>query len=152
MNNIKNNLYMEVEGMFYNYEYTKKEIKYIKEEIEFLEHDRDGCKAMNYSEKVQTSQSIKSSIEKELEIIKKKIESLQEEKHKKEVTIKRIERALENFNQEEEVMFKIRYILKIKDWSVYGEKMSVGKAKYYEIKDKMIKKSISIMFIHEYIA
>lgn len=138
--------YIEVEGMFYHYEQTKKEIKYIDEEIEFLKQDRNGCGTIQYNEKVQTSANIESSIEKELEANKNKIGILEEEKYKKVKDIKRIERAIENFNEEEEVMFKIRYILKIKDWSIYAEKMNVGKEKYYEIKDKMIAKSIRIMF------
>lgn len=138
--------YIEVEGMFYHYEQTKKEIKYIDEEIEFLKQDRNGCGTIQYNEKVQTSANIESSIEKELEANKNKIEILEKEKYKKVKDIKRIERARENFNEEEEVMFKIRYILKIKDWSIYAEKMNVGKEKYYEIKDKMIAKSIRIMF------
>lgn len=138
--------YVEVERMFYDYEYTKKEIKYIDEEIEFLKHDRNGCGTIQYNEKVQTSINIKSSTEKELEANKNKIGVLEEEKYKKVRDIKRIERAIENFNEEEKVMFKIRYILKIKDWSVYAEKMNVGKEKYYEIKDNMIAKSIKVMF------
>lgn len=138
--------YIEVEGMFYHYEQTKKEIKYIDEEIEFLKQDRNGCGTIQYNEKVQTSANIESSIEKELEANKNKIEILEKEKYKKVKDIKRIERARENFNEEEEVMFKIRYILKIKDWSIYAEKMNVGKEKYYEIKDKMIAKSIRVMF------
>lgn len=138
--------YIEVEGMFYHYEQTKKEIKYIDEEIKFLKQDRNGCGTIQYNEKVQTSANIESSIEKELEANKNKIEILEKEKYKKVKDIKRIERARENFNEEEEVMFKIRYILKIKDWSIYAEKMNVGKEKYYEIKDKMIAKSIRIMF------
>nr|DAS56410.1 MAG TPA: Protein of unknown function (DUF722) [Bacteriophage sp.] len=138
--------YIEVERMFYDYEYTKKEIEYIDEEIEFLKHDRNGCGTIQYNEKVQTSANIESSTEKELEANKNKIGILEEEKYKKVKDIKRIERAIENFNEEEEVMFKIRYILKIKDWSIYAEKMNVGKEKYYEIKDKMIAKSIRVMF------
>ena len=47
---------------------------------------------------------------------------------------------------EEEQMFKIRYLLKIKDWKVYADKMNVGKDTYYSIRDKMIYKSISTMY------
>lgn len=143
----KSNNYREVERMFYNYEKTKKEINYIDEEIGFLEKERNGCGSLIYQERVQTSVNVTSPVEKELELNSKKIESLKEKKHIKEKDIKRIERALENFDDDEKLLFKIRYILKIKDWSIYSEKVNVSKNKYYEIKDKMIEKSIDVMFL-----
>ncbi|MGL4731269.1 MAG: hypothetical protein ACRCW0_06765 [Clostridium sp.] len=145
--NKKSNNYREVERMFYNYEKTKKEINYIDEEIGFLEKERTGCGSLIYQERVQTSVNIKSPIEKELEFNSNKIEELKEKKYSKEKDIKRIERAVENFNDDEKLLFKIRYILKIKDWSIYSEKVNVSKNKYYEMKDKMIEKSINVMFL-----
>lgn len=139
-------LFVKVEGMFYHYENLKKEITYIDEEIEFIEQDYLGCGSIEYSERVQTSTNISSSIEREIIQKQKQIEFLEKEKRKKERDLKRIERAKANFNREEEEMFKIRYLLKIKDWKVYGDKMSVGKDTYYSIRDNMIYKSISTMY------
>lgn len=139
-------LFVKVEGMFYHYENLKKEIAYIDEEIEFIEQDYLGCGSIEYSERVQTSTNISSSIEREIIQKQKQIEFLEKEKRKKERDLKRIERAKANFNREEEEMFKIRYLLKIKDWKVYGDKMNVGKDTYYSIRDNMIYKSMSTMY------
>lgn len=142
----KDELFSKVEGMFYNYEDLKKEIEYFKEEIEFLKQDYMGCGAIEYSEKVQTSTNISSSIEKEILQKQKQIEFLEKHKLKKERDLKRIERARGNFNREEQEMFNIRYKLKIKDWKIYADKMNVGKDTYYSIRDSMIHKSMSIMY------
>lgn len=139
-------LFVKVEGMFYHYENLKKEITYINEEIEFIEQDYLGCGFIEYSERVQTSTNISSSIEREIIQKQKQIEFLEKEKRKKERDLKRIERAKANFNKEEEEMFKIRYLLKIKDWKVYGDKMNVGKDTYYSIRYNMIYKSMSTMY------
>lgn len=142
----KEDLFSKVEGMFYNYEDLKKEVGYFEEEIEFLKQDYMGCGSIEYSEKVQTSTDTSSSIEKELLQKQKQIEILEKHKVKKERDLKRIERARENFNREEQEMFNIRYKLKIKDWKVYADKMNVGKDTYYSIRDNMIYKSMSIMY------
>lgn len=139
-------LFVKVEGMFYHYENFKKEILYLEEEIEFIEQDYSGCGAIEYSERVQTSTNITSAVERELIQKQNQIEYLKKEKRKKERDLKRIERARSNFDMEEEQMFKIRYLLKIKDWKVYADKMNVGKDTYYSIRDNMIYKSISAMY------
>lgn len=139
-------LFVKVEGMFYHYENFKKEILYLEEEIEFIEQDYAGCGAIEYSERVQTSTNITSAVEMELIQKQNQIEYLKKEKRKKERDLKRIERARSNFDMEEEQMFKIRYLLKIKDWKVYADKMNVGKDTYYSIRDNMIYKSISTMY------
>ncbi|GAA0861737.1 hypothetical protein [Paraclostridium tenue] len=139
-------LFSKVEGMFYHYENLKKEITYLDEEIEFIEQDYLGCGSIEYSERVQTSTNISSAIEREIIQKQKQIEFLEKEKRKKERDLKRIERAKSNFSREEEEMFKIRYLLKIKDWKVYGDKMNVGKDTYYSIRDNMIYKSMSAMY------
>lgn len=142
----KEDLFSKVEGMFYNYEDLKKEVVYFEEEIDFLKQDYMGCGSIEYSEKVQTSVNTSSTIEKELLQKQKQIEVLEKHKVKKERDLKRIERAKENFNREEQEMFNIRYKLKIKDWKVYADKMNVGKDTYYSIRDNMIYKSMSIMY------
>lgn len=139
-------LFSKVEGMFYHYEDFKKEITYLDEEIEFIEQDYLGCGSIKYSERVQTSTNITSSVEREIIKKQNQIEFLEKEKRKKEMNLKRIERAKANFNMEEEQMFKIRYLLKIKDWKVYSDKMNVGKDTYYAIRDNMIYKSMSTMY------
>ncbi|CEK29403.1 sigma factor [[Clostridium] sordellii] len=142
----KEDLFSKVEGMFYNYEDLKKEVGYFEEEIEFLKQDYMGYGSIEYSEKVQTSVNTSSTIEKELLQKQNQIEVLEKYKVKKERDLKRIERAKENFNREEQEMFNIRYKLKIKDWKVYADKMNVGKDTYYSIRDNMIYKSMSIMY------
>lgn len=142
----KEDLFSKVECMFYNYEDLKKEVGYFEEEIEFLKQDYMGCRSIEYSEKVQTSVNTSSTIEKELLQKQNQIEVLEKYKVKKERDLKRIERAKENFNREEQEMFNIRYKLKIKDWKVYADKMNVGKDTYYAIRDNMIYKSMSIMY------
>ncbi|MDU2686695.1 MAG: hypothetical protein E7C44_04425 [Paeniclostridium sordellii] len=142
----KEELFSKVEGMFYNYESLKKEIGYFEEEIEFIKQDYRGCSSIEYSERVQTSANISSSIEKEILQKQKQIEILEKYKLKKERDLKRIERAKDNFNREELEMFDIRYKLKIKDWKIYADKMNVGKDTYYSIRDNMIYKSMSIMY------
>ncbi|CEO04842.1 putative sigma factor [[Clostridium] sordellii] len=142
----KEELFSKVEGIFYNYESLKKEIGYFEEEIEFLKQDYIGCRSIEYSERVQTSANISSSIEKEILQKQKQIEILEKYKLKKERDLKRIERAKDNFNKEELEMFDIRYKLKIKDWKIYADKMNVGKDTYYSIRDNMIYKSMSIMY------
>ena len=62
----KDDLFSKVEGMFYNYEDLKKEIGYFEEEIEFVKQDYIGCESIEYSERVQTSTNISSSIEREI--------------------------------------------------------------------------------------
>ncbi|WP_343101386.1 hypothetical protein [Romboutsia sp. MSSM.1001216sp_RTP31141st1_G3_RTP31141_220114] len=143
-------LFRQVEAMFYNYEDTKEEIKNLEEEIEFIEEDYEyrGCGAIEYSEKVQKSCNIESSVEIEVMQKMKILENLKKLKRKKERDIKRIERAKRNFNHEEKEMFKIRYTLKIKDWTMYAEKINVGRDKYYNIRYRMIKKSINTMYPH----
>ncbi|MCU9815855.1 hypothetical protein [Paraclostridium sp. AKS73] len=59
-------LFSKVEGMFYHYEDLKKEITYLDEEIEFIEQDYLGCGSIKYSERVQTSTNITSSVEREI--------------------------------------------------------------------------------------
>ena len=142
----KEELFSKVEGMFYNYESLKKEIGYFEEEIEFIKQDYRGCSSIEYSERVQTSANISSSIEKEILQKQKQIEILEKYKLNKERDLKRIERAKDNFNREELEMFDIRYKLKIKDWKIYADKMNVGKDTYYSIRDNMIYKSMSIMY------
>ena len=142
----EDDLFQKVEGMFYHYEDLKKEITYLDEEIEFIKDEYIGCGSIEYSEKVQTSTNISSSVEKEIIQKQKQIDFLESQKRKKERDLKRIERAKANFNIEEQEMFKIRYLLKIKNWTVYADKMNVEKDKYYSIRYNMICKSINTMY------
>lgn len=144
--NMQEDLFAKVECMFYNYEKLKDEIEYIDEEIEFIKEDYRGCGSIEYSEKVQTSSNISSSVEMEILQKQKQIEFFQKQKRKKQRDLIKIERARKYFDDNEREMFKIRYLLKVKDWTIYGDKMNVCKDKYYSIRHDMIYKSINIMY------
>ena len=142
----KHNLFNKVESLFYQFKDLKREVICIEEEIEFIKFDYNGFRSTEYLEKVQKSDNINSPVEIEIIQKQKKLQLLEQLKYEKEVSIKRVERAIDNFNKEENEMFNIRYIQNIKNWQVYGLKMNVGKDTYYSIRENMIKKSIPIIF------
>lgn len=139
-------LFKKVEGMFYNYQKLKNKVKYIDEEIQFIKDDIIGCGSISYSERVQTSINTKSSVEMEVEKRQKQIEYLERQKSLKERDLKRIERAISNFNEDEKNMFDIRYLEKDKSWESYCDKFNICKDTYYAIRNNMIYKSMSIMY------
>jgi len=110
------NLYKKTEYFLYNYKTMKAEIKNIDLEIEQMEYL--GCAGISYEEKSATSNSFSSSVENEVIIREKRIESLQQSKRDKLMVLNKIDNALETLDPRDLEIIKLRYFNNINNRNI----------------------------------
>lgn len=106
----KDDLFSKAEGKLFNYNKIKVEIKCLEIDIEFLNKDILGCKAINYSnEKTGSTNSISNPIENEIKNKEKEITKLERDKNTKEKIVKKIDEALTLLEESEMNIVRYRY-------------------------------------------
>ena len=106
----KDDLFSKAEGKLFNYNKIKVEIKCLEIDIEFLNKDILGCKAINYSnEKTGPTNSICNPFENEIKNKEKEIAKLERDKNTKEKIVKKIDEALTLLEESEMNIVRYRY-------------------------------------------
>lgn len=103
-------LYKKTDGVLFNYKTIKAEINNLDIEIEELQAECDGVKAITYEEKSSPTNAFSSSVENEILKKEKEISKLLREKKSKERLIRKIDNALETLEENEREVVRLRCI------------------------------------------
>lgn len=143
-----NELFRKTEGKLFDYKNMKNEIEAIDLEIENIKNDYRGCGAISYEERTGLTYNISRSVENEVIKKEERINYLQYAKKKKEIKMKKIEIAINNFNIEQKELFNILYMSNKKKVTRYEilEAMHISKSTYYELRESLVKSAISSMY------
>ena len=143
-----NELFRKTEGKLFDYKNIKNEIEAIELEIENIKNDYRGCGAISYEERTGPTYNISRSVENEVIKKEERINYLQYVKKKKEIKMKKIEIAINNFNIEQKELFKLLYMSDKKKVPRYEilEAMHISKTTYYELRESLVRSAISSMY------
>ena len=143
-----NELFRKTEGKLFDYKNIKNEIEAIDLEIEDIKNDYIGCGAISYEERTGPTYNISRSVENEVIKKEERITYLQYAKKKKEIKMKKIEIAINNFNIEQKELFNILYMSNKKKVPRYEilEAMHISKSTYYELRESLVKSAISSIY------
>lgn len=143
-----NDLFRKTEGKLFDYKNIKNEIEAIDLEIENIKNDYRGCGAISYEERTGATYNISRSVENEVIKKEERINYLEYVKKKKEIKMKKIEIAINNFNIEQKELFKLLYMSNKKKVPRYEilDKMHISKTTYYELRESLVRSAISSMY------
>jgi len=134
--------YKGVESNLYNYKAIKAEIKNIDLELQELENEGTGCKAINYEEKSAPTNKFNSVVENETlrpDQLKKRI-------HKLKVQLEKIDNALETLSDDEMKLVELRYFRKLQ-FKVIAQIIDRNEMYCVCLKSKIIKKLIPLIYV-----
>jgi len=134
--------YKGVESNLYNYKAIKAEIKNIDLELQELENEGAGCKAITYEEKPAPTNKFNSVVENEA----LKAEQLRKRKHKLEVQLEKIDNALETLSDDEMNLVELRYFKKLQ-FKVIAQIIDRNEVYCVCLKSKIIKKLIPLIYL-----
>ena len=138
------NNYKRVEAMLYNYKKTKAEIKILMRELEILENDYRGARAISYDEKTQATNKLNSTVENEVINKTKEVYKLENEIRLKEIEIKNIDDALSILNEREIYIIK-EYYINNRLLKVIADEIHVNENYASELKRNIINKLTSMI-------
>lgn len=140
----------EVEDILNNYTTLKSEIKNLNLEIEELQNDYEGCKAIDYGEKSSPTYKFNSNVENEVIAKDKKIKRLERLKRYREIHIEKIDNAMAILKEDEFNVITYRFFDDHKkSWTTVSRKMDRCEAWCKELKERAINKMIPLIFISE---
>lgn len=106
----KDKTFSDAEGKLYNYNTMKVELNSLKIDLEYLEVEYKGCKAISYAdERTSQTNNISNTVENEVLAKERQIIEIENKIHKKERQIRKIENALELLKEEEKRLVSFRY-------------------------------------------
>lgn len=115
----KENLYKKTDGVLFNYKSIKAEISNLELEIEELNAECDGVKAIGYEERSSPTNEFHSSVENEILKKEKIISKLLREKGSKERLISKIDNALNTLDDTEKEIIRLRCFERM-NWGKVG--------------------------------
>ncbi|WP_279022212.1 RNA polymerase subunit sigma [Intestinibacter bartlettii] len=134
--------FSDAEGKLYNYNSTKIELKSLKIDLEYLEIDYKGCKAISYAdERTGETYNISNTVESEVLAKERQIKDLESKINKKERQIRKIENALELLKEEEKRLVNFRYFSnrkKAPSWLDVGEEIGYSDKKCRAMRNDII--------------
>lgn len=133
--------FSDAEGKLYNYNSTKIELKSLKIDLEYLEIDYKGCKAISYDERTGETYNISNTVESEVLAKERQIKDLESKINKKERQIRKIENALELLKEEEKRLVNFRYFSnrkKAPSWLDVGEEIGYSDKKCRAMRNDII--------------
>lgn len=141
-----NDKYRKVEAMLYNYKNTKAEIKILKRELEIIENDYRGTRAISYDEHTQSTNAFHSDVENE---VIKRAQDIQELKNKirlKEIQIENIDDMLESLDERAAYMIKEFYINK-RQLKMISSDLHLNENYSSDYKSSIIDKIANLIFL-----
>lgn len=137
-----------MEKRLQEYKLLESEIKKIKIDIDEIEKDVDGCKAITYSDdKVSDTYKFNSIVENESAKIRSRVEYLNKKIALKEIEIDRIKNAIELLDDREQEFFNLYFMNKSKrNMSWVAREMHLDRSTCYLIKDDIIFKIIDFLY------
>lgn len=144
-----NKLFPKVEGMLYNYNNMKREIKGLDLAIEEVENNYIGITGLDPSKEKFKTNKINSVVENEVVNKEEKIQKLKKEKLYKENQVKKIDNALEVLTERERQIIDLRYFNKMPNWKVACR---IDKTEEYtsRLKRESVEKIIPLLFPLEF--
>lgn len=140
--------FSDAEGKLYNYNSTKIELKSLKIDLEYLEIDYKGCKAISYDERTGETYNISNTVESEVLAKERQIKDLESKINKKERQIRKIENALELLKEEEKRLVSFRYFSnrkKAPSWLDVGEEIGYSDKKCRIMRNDIINRIKSLI-------
>ncbi|WP_242866920.1 RNA polymerase subunit sigma [Clostridium coskatii] len=131
-----------MESNLYNYKAIKAEIKNIDLELQELDNEGAGCKAIGYEEKSAPTNKFNSAVENEA----LKPEQLRVRRHKLKVQLEKIDNALETLSDDEMNLVDLRYFKKLQ-FKVIAQIIDRNEVYCVCLKSKIIKKLIPLIYV-----
>ena len=146
MNIEDKDLYKKTDGVLFNYKSIKAEIFNLELDIEELQEEIEGVKAVSYDEKSSPTHKFNSSVENEVIKKEQEINRLLREKRSKERLIKKIDNALNSLDIEEKEIVQLRCFER-KPWNKVG--MTINKDADYcgKIKRAAVNKISDLIWV-----
>lgn len=146
MNIEDENLYKKTDGVLFNYKSIKAEIFNLQLDIEELQEEIEGVRAISYDEKSSPTHKFNSSVENEVIRKEKEMNKLFREKRSKERLIRKIDNALNSLDIEEQEIIKLRCFER-ESWNKVG--MTINKDADYcgKIKRTAVNKLSDLIWV-----
>lgn len=143
----KGRKYKEMEKRLQEYKLLESEIKKIKIDIDEIEKDIVGCKAITYSDdKVSDTYKFNSIVENESAKIRSRVDYLNKQIAQKQIEIDRIANAINLLDERERELFDLYFMSKSKrNMSYVAREMHLDRSTCYLVKDKIVFKMINFI-------
>ncbi len=142
-------LFRKTEGALYNYKTLIAEVENLKIAIAEEEKEYKGCSAMTYEEKTAPTNKFNSTVENEVMTKEKQLNRLNEELKIKQLSIQRIENALEPLVDREKEIVELKYFKKLKTWEMVGERVNLSGDYCRNLGKDIIERVSKILFIEK---
>lgn len=139
LDNEKEDLYKKTDGVLFNYKSIRTEVSNLELEIEELQEEVDGVKAIGYEERSSPTNAFNSSVENEVLKKEKEINRLLREVKSKRRLLTKIDNAIETLEYEEREIIKLRCFER-RSWNVVGSMTNRDSDYCCKIKRKSINK------------
>lgn len=106
---IDKNIFRKTEAILYDYPQLEAEIKCLELEINNIKNNFEGCGAMSYEERTQSTNKFNSSVENEIINKEKEIKRLLIELNNKRTLKDQIDSTVERMNDNERRLIELKY-------------------------------------------
>ncbi|WP_346930265.1 siderophore-interacting protein [Clostridium sp.] len=142
-------LFRKTEGALYNYKTLIAEVENLKIAIAEEKKEYKGCSAITYEEKTAPTNKFNSTVENEVITKDKQLSRLNEELEIKQLSIQRIENALEPIVGREKEIVELKYFKKLKTWEMVGERVNLSGDYCRNLGKDIIERVSKILFIEK---
>lgn len=142
-------LFRKTEGALYNYKTLIAEVENLKIAIAEEKKEYKGCSAITYEEKTAPTNKFNSTVENEVMTKDKQLNRLNEELEIKQLSIQRIENALEPIVGREKEIVELKYFKKLKTWEMVGERVNLSGDYCRNLGKDIIERVSKILFIEK---
>lgn len=140
--------YKKTEAILYNYKKTKIEIKNLTLDLEALENDYEGIRAIGYDEKTQSTNKFNSSVENEIIKRDEKIIKLRNKIKLKKIEIEKIDNILESLEQRDRYLIE-EYYMNNNQLKNISKNINLEESYLSTYKSKLINEISDLIFIEE---
>jgi len=147
--NLNKELFRKTEGALYNYKTLIAEVENLKIAISEEEKEYKGCSAITYEEKTAPTNKFNSTVENEVITKDKQLSRLNEQLETKQLSIQRIENALEPLPDREKEIVELKYFKKFKTWEMVGERVNLSGDYCRNLGKDIIRRVSKILFIEK---
>lgn len=136
-------MFRRTEKMLFNYKDLEMYIKKIDLDIESLKLDYNCYRGITYDkDKLSKSNNMSNEIEDLIIMKEKKLTKLETEKKQLEIEKARMDLAINNFNSDQTIVFRMRYI-QGESWVKITQDMHISKDTFYKIRDQLVKSAMN---------
>lgn len=145
-------LYKKTEGVLYNYNKIKREIKNLLIEIEAVKNSYNGCSSMVYTEPTSETYKVGSSIESEVIEKENLISRLSYELFEKQMLIKKIDNVIEDLDENKKFILENKYLCtdtKKMTWQQIGIMINTDASNCCKMRRELINEISDCIWISE---